>query len=70
MQAFFTFVSEHLLFALKDHHDRHVLVDQRNRPVLHLTRWVAFGVDVGDLLELQGAFQSNRIVAPRPKNSA
>jgi glucosamine--fructose-6-phosphate aminotransferase (isomerizing) len=32
-------------------------VDQRDRPVLHLARGITFGVDVADLLELQGTFQ-------------
>ena len=44
------------------HDDRHRLVDQRDRPVLHLARGIAFGVDVADFLELQRAFQRQRIV--------
>ena len=34
----------------RDHHDRHGLVDQRDRTMLELARRVAFGVDVGDFL--------------------
>ena len=36
------------------------LVDQRDRPVLHLAAGIALGVDVGDLLQLQRAFQRDR----------
>ena len=32
------------------HDDRYVLVNQRDRPVLHLTRGVSLGVDVRNLL--------------------
>ena len=39
-----------------------VVVDQRDRPVLHLARGIAFGVDVADFLELQRAFERHRIV--------
>ena len=35
-------------------------VDQGDRAVLHLGRRVALGVDVADLLELQGPFQGDR----------
>ena len=31
---------------------RHVLIYQRNRTVLHLSRRVSFGVNIGDLLQL------------------
>lgn len=48
---------------------RKMLIDQGNGPVLHLTRGVAFGVDEGDLLELQGAFQSRKFW-PRPRKEA
>src|SRR3546814_6855233 len=43
-----------------DHRDR--LVDQRDRAVLHLARRIAFGVDVADFLELERAFEGERIV--------
>ncbi len=40
----------------------HKLVDQRDRPVLHLRRRIALRVDVADLFQLQSAFESNRKV--------
>ena len=46
----------------RDDDDRHVLVDQRDRPVLQLAGGIAFGVDVGDFLELQRAFHGEREV--------
>jgi hypothetical protein len=49
------------LVMRRDHDDRHVLVDQRDRAVLQLAGRIAFGVDVGDFLELQRAFQRQRI---------
>src|SRR2546425_8725787 len=39
----------------RSHHHRHVVIDEGDRPVLHLACGIAFGVDVGDLLELEGA---------------
>ena len=45
----------------RDDDDRHLLVDQRDRPVLQLAGGIALGVDVGDFLELQRAFQGQRI---------
>ena len=42
--------------------DRHLLVDERDRPVLHLAGRIAFGVDVGDLLQLQRALERDRVV--------
>ena len=36
--------------------DRHVLVDQGDGTVLHFAGRIAFGMDVGDLLQLQRAF--------------
>ena len=47
----------------RQHDDRHVVVDQRDRPVLHLAGGIALGVDVGDLLQLQRAFERQRIGA-------
>ena len=38
------------------------LVDEGVGAVLHLTGGVAFGVDVGDLLELEGAFEGDGVV--------
>ena len=51
-------------------HHRHVLVDQRDGAVLHLGRGIPLGVDVGDLLQLERAFQRHREVHPRPRYSA
>ena len=39
-----------------------LLVDERDRPVLHLAGRIALGVDVGDLLQLQRAFERDRVV--------
>ncbi len=50
------------LVARRDHDHRHVLVDERDRPVLQLARRIAFGMDIGNFLELEGAFQGDRIV--------
>ena len=47
--------------ARREHDDRHRLVDQRDRPVLQFARRVALGVDVGELLQLQRAFERERI---------
>ena len=44
--------------------DRQVFVDQGDRPVFHLARGIAFGVYVGNLLELERALQRDRIVDP------
>jgi len=43
-----------------DHGER--LVDEGVGAVLHLAGGVAFGVDVGDLLELEGAFEGDGVV--------
>jgi hypothetical protein len=45
----------------RGHHDhRHILVDEGDGAVLELARRIALGVDVGDLLELQRAFERQR----------
>ena len=44
------------------HHHRQVLVDEGVGAVLHLSGRVAFGVDVGNLLQLQRPFQRQRVV--------
>jgi hypothetical protein len=41
----------------RDGHHRHALVDQRDRSVLHLAGRIAFSVNIGDLFQLQGAFE-------------
>jgi hypothetical protein len=43
----------------RDDDDRHVLVDQRDRAMLQFAGSIAFGVDVGDFLQLQRAFQAS-----------
>ena len=58
-------VGEHLLEHQARHgdrHHRHPGIEQGDRPMLHFAGRVALGVDVADLLELQGAFQGNRVV--------
>ncbi len=43
-----------------NHDDGHVLVDQRDRAVLQLAGSITFGVNIGNFLELQRAFQRQR----------
>ena len=43
-------------------HHRHLGGDERQRAVLELARRVGLGVDVADLLELQRAFERDRVV--------
>ena len=50
------------LVAGRQGHHRHLLVDQGDGAVLHLAGGVAFGVDVGDLLELERAFEGDGVV--------
>ena len=50
------------LVARGEHHDRKILVDQGVRAVLHFAGGVAFGVNVGNFLELQRAFERDRVV--------
>ena len=45
-----------------DADDGEGLVDEGVGAVLHLAGGVAFGVDVGDLLELEGAFERDGVV--------
>ena len=44
------------------HHHRHLVVDKRDRPMLHLARRITLGVDVGNFLELERALERDRIV--------
>ena len=53
--------------ARRQHHHRQVLVNQRVRPVLHLARRIAFGVNIGNLLQLERAFERNRKVNAPPQ---
>ena len=48
----------------RDRDHRHVLVDERDRPMLHLTRRISLGMDVRDFLQLQRPFQRDRILNP------
>ena len=63
-------VADHLLEHVivgGDRDDRHLLVDERDRPVLHLARRIPLGVDVRDLFQLQRAFERDRIVDAAPE---
>ena len=42
---------------VRDDDHRHAFVDERDRPMLELARGIAFGVDIGDFLELERALQ-------------
>ena len=46
----------------RDRDDRHLGIDQRERPVLQLAGGIGLGVDVRDLLQLERAFERDRIV--------
>ena len=48
--------------AGSDRHDRKIFVDQGDRTMLHFPSRVALGMAVGDLLQLQGSFERDRIV--------
>src|SRR5207237_3168447 len=43
-------------------HDWHPLVDERNRAMLHLAGRIAFGMDVGNLFQLQRTLERDRVV--------
>jgi len=43
-----------------NYHHRHVFVDKGDRAVLHLSRRVSLGVDIGNFLEFQGTFEGGR----------
>src|SRR5688572_22529203 len=45
-----------------ERHDRHALIDERNRSVLHLACRVTFGMDVRNLFQLQCALERDRVV--------
>src|SRR2546422_367909 len=51
-----------LIYGVLRRHEyhRHVGVDQRDRPVLHLGGGISLRVDVADLLELEGTFERHR----------
>ena len=60
------FVARHRIgigLVVRCQHDyRQIFVDQRVRAVLHFAGGIAFGVDVGNFLQLQRAFESDRVV--------
>ena len=60
LQVRLQLLEERVLGGDRDH--GHVLVHQRERPVLQFSRGVGFGVDVGDFLELERPFHRDRIV--------
>ena len=53
--------------ARGQHHHRQVLVDQRIGSMLHFPGRIAFRVNVAYLLQLQRAFESNRVVNAAPE---
>ena len=66
----FLHIAQHLLEHVivgRDRHDRHVLVDERDRPVLHLAGRVPLGVDVRDLLQLERTLERDRVVEAPPE---
>ena len=46
-----------------DQHHRHTVVDQRDRPMFHFAGGIALGMEIAELLQLQRAFQSDRITS-------
>src|SRR5262249_5669145 len=51
-----------VVVARGQHNDGQVFVDERVGPVLHFASGIAFRVNVRNFLELEGAFESDRIV--------
>ena len=51
----------------RDGDHRQVFIDQGDRAVLHLARRIAFGMDIGNFLQLERPFQSDRIVQMAPE---
>ena len=58
----------HVLRA--NHDDGHLLVDERDRPVLHLAGRVPLGVDVRDLLQLERPLERDRDTPCRDRGRA
>ena len=60
------FVAQHRggigFVARGDHDHRKIFVDQRVGAVLHFAGRIAFGVDVGNFLQLQRAFERDGVV--------
>ena len=60
LRAHFLHVRQHLLVRVTpscDGENGHQFVYQGNRPVLEFARRIAFGVDIGNLFQLQSAFE-------------
>ena len=53
----------------RDRHHRHPGIQERNGTMLHLPGRVALGMDVADLLELEGPLHGNRIINAPPKEN-
>ena len=51
----------------REHDHRQVFVDQRVRPMLHFAGRIAFRVNVGNLLQLERAFERDREMNAAPK---
>src|SRR5690606_15602551 len=45
-----------------EHEGEYILVDERDGPVLELARRVALRVEIGDLLQLEGALERHRVM--------
>ena len=44
------------------HYSRHLGIDKSNRAMLHFRCGITFGMDVRNLLQLEGSFESRRII--------
>ena len=53
------FLEDVIVRGDRDH--RHLLVDERDRAVLHLAGGIALGVNVGNFLQLERAFEGDRV---------
>ena len=53
----------------REHDDREILVDERVGPVLHLARGITFGVDVGNFLQLERAFEGDGEMNAAPEDT-
>ena len=53
----------HLLVGGDEHHG-HIVVDEGDGAMLHLSGRITFGMDVGYFLELQRSFQGDREIIP------
>ena len=51
----------------RDRDDGHARIDQGERPVLKLACGIRLGMDVGNLLELERAFEGDRVVQATPE---